>query len=87
MLQLAKPMARIMTLIVHEDARRKGIGRRLVEAGSELAKRQGCGWLELTTGMHRAEAHGFYETIGFKATSLKFRCSLDEPASMLSKEH
>jgi GNAT superfamily N-acetyltransferase len=81
MLHLAKPMARIVTLIVREDARKKGIGRRLVEAGSELVKRQGCGWLELTTGMHRTEAHAFYEAMGFKATSLKFRRSLNEPLS------
>ena len=61
----------ITALIVREDARGKGAGRALVEAGAELAKQAGCGLVELTTALHRTEAQAFYKTLGFEASSLR----------------
>ena len=72
MLQHPAPIARITTLVVHEDGRGEGVGRLLVEAGSELAKQAGCGTLELTTALHRTEAHAFYRALRFDNSSLKF---------------
>ncbi|WP_285540668.1 GNAT family N-acetyltransferase [Brucella sp. NBRC 12950] len=70
------PVARVTTLVVNEQARGKGIGRKLVEAGATLAKNAGCEVLELTTALHRTDAQAFYKTIGFTASSLRLHCDL-----------
>ncbi len=80
MLHVNKPVARITALIVCADARGKGVGRALVDAGAELARRAGCGLVELTTALDRAEAQTFYKRIGFTASSLRFyRTLADKP--------
>jgi GNAT superfamily N-acetyltransferase len=76
MLHVAQPVARITALVVREDARGGGVGRALVEAGAERAARAGCGLLELTTGLRRADAQAFYEAIGFRASALRLVRSL-----------
>lgn len=76
MLHLPDPVARITALVVSESARGRGVGRRLVEDGAALARAARCASLELTTGLQRADAHAFYEAIGFEAAALKFRRTL-----------
>ena len=70
------PVARITTLVVHEQARGKGIGRILVEAGAQQAKDAGCEVLELTTALHRTDAQTFYKPLGFTASSLRLHRDL-----------
>lgn len=77
MLHAPKPIARITTLVVHDQARGQGIGGRLVEMASALAGQAGCGVLELTTALHRADAKAFYKSIGFEASSLRLHRALD----------
>ncbi len=72
MLQYREPVTRITTFVVSERARGTGIGRLLVEHAAKLAKRAGCGALELTTGIARREAQEFYRATGFTATALRF---------------
>lgn len=72
MLTMPRPLARITAMVVHEGARGLGVGRRLVEAGAELAREHGCGTLELTTSLQRADAHAFYEAMGFTRSSLRY---------------
>jgi ribosomal protein S18 acetylase RimI-like enzyme len=76
MLFYPKPIARITTLVVDETFRRRGIGRTLVEAASALAAQAGCDTLELTTGLHREEAHSFYEALGFEGLAHRMVRSL-----------
>ncbi len=73
MLHLAGRIARITALSVAEDARRQGVGRRLIAHAAAFAEREGCATLELTTGLDRDDAHAFYHSVGFGATSLRFR--------------
>jgi aminoglycoside 6'-N-acetyltransferase I len=76
MLQEARPVARITTLVVDEQERGRGIGRILLKAGAQAARQAGCDALELTSGLRRTEAHEFYRAQGFADTSLRFVRSL-----------
>jgi GNAT superfamily N-acetyltransferase len=77
LLQYEAPAARIMTLVVDEQARGKGVGKILVDRAAAIAVEMGCGILELTSGMHRKEAHAFYHAIGFETASLRLARTLE----------
>jgi GNAT superfamily N-acetyltransferase len=71
-----KPIGRLTSLVVDTPLRGQGVGRALVVAAEELLTRQGCGMLELTSHKRRAEAHAFYERLGYEQTSLRFAKTL-----------
>ena len=77
MLHHGRPVARITALVVRDDARGKGIGRTLVDAGAALARQAGCDRLELTTALHRTDAQAFYKVLGFTASSFCFHRALE----------
>jgi len=81
MLQYAAPVVRVTALVVDGRARRRGVGKRLMEHAEHLAAAAGCGAVELTSALGRAEAHAFYRSIGYEASSLRFRKTLDGPRS------
>jgi GNAT superfamily N-acetyltransferase len=81
MLQYTAPVMRVTVLVVDGQARRRGIGKRLMEHAEHLAAAAGCEAVELTSVMGRAEAHAFYRSIGYEANSLRFRKALDRPRS------
>jgi ribosomal protein S18 acetylase RimI-like enzyme len=76
MLQYNNPVMRVAALVVHQQARRRGIGKLLMDHTEELAAAAGCEFVELTSAMGRKEAHAFYRRIGYHANSLRFRKSL-----------
>ena len=80
MLHHSKPVARITALVVSDDARGKGIGRILVNAGAALARKAGSDLLELTTALQGIDAQVFYKALGFTASSLCFRRALNDEA-------
>jgi len=63
---------RITALVIAETERRRGIGRELIEAATRLAAQQNCSAVELTTAERRAEAHSFYESLGFAHVSRRY---------------
>jgi len=67
-----KPIGRITALVVDESARGRGIGRALVAAAEGAALRDGCGMLEVTSNVRRADAHAFYERLGYERSSYRF---------------
>ena len=81
MMQYAGPVMRVTALAVDGRARRRGVGRRLMEHAEHLAAAGGCGTVELTSAVGRAEAHAFYRSIGYEASSLRFRKAVDRPSS------
>src|SRR5213080_3255684 len=62
-LERDRPAAKIGALVVDAAHRGHGIGRALVQALEEEARRRGCGLLFLTTSELRDDAHMFYERV------------------------
>lgn len=67
-----RPYARIITLVVGEAMRRRGVGARLVEFADEWARERGAYVLMLNTNVRREEAHLFYESMGFSRTGYRY---------------
>lgn len=69
--------AYIDDLVVLDEARRFGLGARLLEEVARLGRDAGCVWLALDTGLGNALAQRFYFRQGLLATGLHFGMSLD----------
>ncbi|GGF74540.1 N-acetyltransferase GCN5 [Paenibacillus albidus] len=61
----------VTALIVSEELRGNGLGKRLMAAAEEWAREQGCCELFLRSGnrVERAPAHAFYRHIGFEKSA------------------
>lgn len=60
--------AQIEAVRVRADHRSRGLGAALVEWAIAEARRRGCALVQLTTDKSRADAHRFYERLGFVAS-------------------
>jgi ribosomal protein S18 acetylase RimI-like enzyme len=72
---------------VHASARGQGVGEALVRAAIERARAQGCRLVQLTTDRAREDAHRFYERLGFVATHVGLKLSLDRTAPARVRDH
>jgi ribosomal protein S18 acetylase RimI-like enzyme len=70
------PVGRITLLMVARQARRRGIGRELIQAAERRMIERGCGLIEVTSNVKRRAAHAFYEKLGFERTSHRFSRSI-----------
>jgi len=70
------PVGRLTMLVVAEGERGGGVGRALVGAAERAVTARGCALIEVTSNRKRADAHAFYERLGYEATSLRFKKSL-----------
>lgn len=70
--------AEITAIIVTEQLRGEGLGRRLMSAGEEWARGLGCKQLFLCSGnrVERAPAHAFYRHLGFEQKGYRFSKSI-----------
>jgi GNAT superfamily N-acetyltransferase len=73
------PVARLIVLVVTEDARGAGIGRMLVAHVEEHARHEGCTELDLTSGDRRDGAHAFYRRLGFVDVSRRLVKPISPP--------
>jgi GNAT superfamily N-acetyltransferase len=75
-LEIDEPIGLITALVVTDKARRHGIGRALIDDLVAFARRRGCARVNVGSGLHRADAHAFYESIGFARSGIRFRKTL-----------
>ncbi|MEA2458597.1 MAG: hypothetical protein QOC95_1569 [Thermoleophilaceae bacterium] len=59
-------------LIVAEEARRKGVGRALLDEIQRRARERGCHRIELESAYKRAEAHHMYRQFGMRDDGKSF---------------
>ena len=79
MLQYPSPIVRVTALVVDRRARRRGVGKLLMQHAERVGSAAGCEFVELTSAMDRTEAHAFYGNIGYEPNSLRFRKPLVRP--------
>jgi len=56
--------------------RGSGIGRAMLLWAIEECRKRGCGLVQLTSDKRRADAHAFYEALGFRATHEGYKLAL-----------
>ena len=59
-------------VLVAERARGLGVGRALIERAEAVGKSLGASRLMVTTHVRRADAHAFYERLGFEFTGRRY---------------
>jgi N-acetylglutamate synthase-like GNAT family acetyltransferase len=73
----AKPWAQVENMVVEENVRGSGVGKKLIEACLDTARAKGCYKVQLQSANHRREAphdaHAFYAAMGFEPSSVGFR--------------
>lgn len=68
--------ALIEAVRVRTDRRGAGLGRALLTWAVERARTRGCTLVQLTSSKRRAEAHRFYESLGFARSHEGFKMPL-----------
>jgi GNAT superfamily N-acetyltransferase len=61
---------------IHADERGSGLCTRLIEWAIDESRRQNCQLVQLTSDASRADAHRFYERLGFEASHVGFKMSI-----------
>jgi ribosomal protein S18 acetylase RimI-like enzyme len=70
--------AQIESVRIDSSMRGRKLGELMITDAIERARQRGCGVVQLTTDKARADAHRFYERLGFKATHEGMKLSLTQ---------
>ena len=65
-------ICRVDELVVDKEYRGQGIGSKLLERITNMAKEKGCRMLELESAFDRTQAHKFYERNAFDKRAFRF---------------
>ncbi|HET7661585.1 MAG TPA: GNAT family N-acetyltransferase [Oryzihumus sp.] len=71
--------AQVEAVRVSASRRGSGLGTRMLEWAVGTARDLGCGVVQLTSNASRADAHRFYERLGFEASHTGFKLALRPP--------
>ena len=69
-------LAHVDELIVDQEFRGEGVGTKLLNEITKLAKEKSCKKIELDSAFHRKESHSFYESLGFENRAFLFSKTL-----------
>ena len=77
-----EPRCEILGLVVDQAHRQLGIGRQLIAAAEDWARRRGLGEMSVRSNVVRPESHPFYERLGYVRvkTQHAYRKGLSGPA-------
>lgn len=73
----AATRAQIEAVRIGSGHRGEGLGRWFMGALIEAARERGCKLVQLTSDKRRGDAHRFYESLGFAASHVGFKLTLD----------
>jgi ribosomal protein S18 acetylase RimI-like enzyme len=68
-----EPFGQVMALAVATGEQRRGLGRMLITAAESGMVARGARVLVVTSGIHRAGAHAFYESCGYSFTGRRYK--------------
>ncbi|MGW9130954.1 N-acetyltransferase family protein [Streptomyces sp. NPDC055681] len=68
--------ALIEAVRIRADRRGDGLGRELMKQAVDRARLRGCALVQLTSNKRRADAHRFYEALGFDRSHEGFKLAL-----------
>jgi GNAT superfamily N-acetyltransferase len=71
--------AQVEAVRVAGSQRGSGLGTRLLEWAVGQSRELGCGVVQLTSNASRADAHRFYDRLGFEASHTGFKLALHPP--------
>jgi GNAT superfamily N-acetyltransferase len=66
-----QPIMFMENMVVDRNYQNKGVGKKLLSRLEEIAKEHDCLFIEFCSSMFRKEAHGFYESMGYKNDAVK----------------
>jgi ribosomal protein S18 acetylase RimI-like enzyme len=67
-----EPGCQVAALVVGERFRRRGVGELLMERLEQEARARGGNTIVLNTAHRRADAHAFYESLGYEHTGRRY---------------
>ena len=70
--------AQIEAVRVRSDRRGSGLGEEVFRWAIDQAREQGCRLVQLTTNGNRSDARRFYERLGFEASHIGMKLTLEE---------
>lgn len=70
------PMGRLVSVVVDEVRRSRGVGTELIREAERVALAEGCDRMEVTSAAERDMAHRFYVRLGYEVRSKRFMKSL-----------
>jgi GNAT superfamily N-acetyltransferase len=59
-------------VVVAQEVRGQGVGRRMMDYANDLCRRKGCYKMTFSSNMNREPAHRFYESLGFRKHGYSF---------------
>ena len=69
---MGAPSGVVEDVVVHSRWRGQGVGRRMMHYAMERCREAGCYKLTLSSNRKRADAHRFYESLGFQRHGYSF---------------
>jgi GNAT superfamily N-acetyltransferase len=69
---MGAPGAILEDVVVAEELRGQGVGRRMMEYAHDICRLKGCYKMTFSSNINREAAHRFYESLGFKKHGYSF---------------